>query len=361
LTKPGWNIDQGQATIVEEGIDGNCVRVEPSPEGKFWQVTFKLDPPPELPVLFVDFYVKPVAFSEGPEEFADVAGSVTGAFRLVKDKDTDKNTAALYVLNGNGLRGGDWLETGVTFELDDEGRPLRWMRLTFRQEFFRGDIEGSKSRWDLWVDGRLVRGNLGYYDENDVDPGRITLLGHRRIPLLLDSLTVSAENPLFADENHNGLSDKYEDVYQFTDRDDDPDDDGLVNFEEFIHRPNLRESDSDQDEIGDGEELANERDPLDASDRSRTAPFTIIGLGYSTMTYCAPGYIAFNVNYNEVNQGWARVRVDAIRVYNSFGSLVAQRGSTGWKEEDFWLSVRLAGPESANPEEIRISQSRLRY
>ena len=25
------------------------------------------------------------------------------------------------------------------------------------------------------------------------------------------------------------------------------------------------------------------------------------------------------------------------------------------------LSVRLAGPESANPEEIRISQSRLRY
>ena len=188
-------MDQGQAILVEDGLEGSCIRVEPSPEGKFGQVTFKLDPPPNLPVLFVDFHVKPVAFDEGPEEFADVAGSVTGAFRLVKDDDTDKNTAALYVLNGNGQRGGDWVDTGVTFDLDDEGRPTDWMRLTFRQEFQREDTEGSQSRWDLWVDGKLVSIDMGYYDSEHLDPGRITLLGHRRIPLLLDNLTVASANP----------------------------------------------------------------------------------------------------------------------------------------------------------------------
>ncbi len=65
--------------------------------------------------------------------------------------------------------------------------------------------EGSQYRWDLWVDGRLVAVNLGYYDHANIDPRRVTLLGHRRIPLYMDSLVVSSENPLFEDENRNGL------------------------------------------------------------------------------------------------------------------------------------------------------------
>jgi YD repeat-containing protein len=332
LTQPGWNIDQGQATIVEEGIDENCVRVEPSPEGKFGQVTFKLDPPPELSVLFVDFYFKPVAFSEGPEEFADVTGSVTGAFRLVKDKDTDKNTAALYVLNGNGLRGGDWLETGVTLELDDEGRPLHWMRLTFRQEFAKEDVEGSQSRWDLWVDGLLVRGNLSYYDEVDVDPGRITLLGHRNIPLLLDTLTVSSENPLFPDENRDGLSDTYEAAYKLQGRDADSDDDQLSNLSEFILRTNPIMADSDGDGMNDGEEISADPDPLSDGDRSEALPFSFGDIANGTViAYCSNMFAGYSVDYkenysdNEVSgSSWTNtaIRVEAVRVYNSSGSVI---------------------------------------
>ena len=204
LERLGWSVDQGGVSFAKAGYEGACLRINPSPNGKFGQATLSFQFPPELPVLFSDFWIKPVAFLEGPEEFVDVSGSVTGAFRLVKEQAGDRSIAALYVLNGNGERGGKWLDTGTVFELDAEGRPLHWLRLTFRQEFSRPGVADSKSRWDLWVDGRLAAVDLGYFDDQAIDPGRITLLGHRSIPLYLDSLTVSSANPLFADEDVNG-------------------------------------------------------------------------------------------------------------------------------------------------------------
>ncbi len=331
LSQPGWRIEQGRASVVDEGFAGSCVRVEPSPEGKFGQVTLTLDPPPQLPVLFVDFRVKPVAFAEGPEEFADVAGSVTGAFRLVK-KEREEPTAALYVLNGNGERRGDWLDTGVTFRLDEEGRPLDWMRLTFRQEFFRADSEGSQYRWDLWVDGRLVAVNLGYYDHANIDPGRVTLLGHRRIPLYMDSLVVSSENPLFEDENRNGLSDRYESIYKIRGRDSDQDGDNLTVIEEFVHGTNPVLSDTDRDGLSDGKELEAERDPLDSSDRSRVLArrfkdnVLIDGIfgevAMDTMTVCKTNQISFRIDFDENYQGRAEIKIGKVEVYENLFSKI---------------------------------------
>ncbi len=263
----GWTIQQGEASIVQEGIDDSgAVRIAPSAEERFGQITFRLDPPPNAGTLFVDLMTKPVAFEEEPGEFIDASGSVTGAFRLVKESDSAKPKAALYVLNGNGLRGGDWIDTGVTFDLDEEGRPLHWMRLTFRQEFQRDDIEDSQNRWDLWVDEKLVSVDMGYYDNENVDPGRITLLGHRRIPLLMDALTVSSGNPLFEDANVNGLADRYESIFGLDRRDADLDEDGLTNAQEYLLTTNPTVADSDNDGLNDGDEIAADRDPRDAGD-----------------------------------------------------------------------------------------------
>ncbi|MFT4638872.1 MAG: hypothetical protein ACI8T1_002195 [Verrucomicrobiales bacterium] len=57
---------------------------------------------------------------------------------------------------------------------------------------------------------------------------------------------------------------------------------------------------------------------------------------------------------------------DGRLVHVRLWSLYTGGGANLWVPRDydynnFGLSVRLAGPESANPEEIRISQSRLRY
>ncbi len=286
----GWTIQQGEASIVQEGIDNSgAVRIAPSAEERFGQITFRLDPPPDAGTLFVDLLTKPVAFEEEPGEFIDASGSVTGAFRLVKENDSNKPTAALYVLNGNGLRGGDWIDTGVTFDLDGEGRPLHWMRLTFRQEFQRDDIENSQNRWDLWVDEKLVSVDMGYYDNENVDPGRITLLGHRRIPLLMDGLTVSTGNPLFEDADVNGLADLYESAYGIDSREGDLDSDGLSSIQEYLLGTNPTVADTDQDGLNDGDESkADNRDPLDAGDRTGTAASGTIGNAfdiYVDLTY----------------------------------------------------------------------------
>ncbi len=176
-------------------------------------------------------------------------------------------------MNGNGLRGGDWIDTGVTFDLDEAGRPLHWMRLTFRQEFQRDEVEDSQNRWDLWVDEKLVSVDMGYYDNENVDPGRITLLGHRRIPLLMDELTVSTGNPLFADTNVNGLADAYEDAYGLSDgRMGDGDRDGLSNIQELLLQTNPTIADTDQDGLNDGDESgADHRNPLNPDDGTDTA------------------------------------------------------------------------------------------
>ncbi len=82
----GWTIQQGEASIVQEGIDDSgAVRIAPSAEERFGQITFRLDPPPNAGTLFVDLMTKSVAFEEEPGEFIDASGSVTGAFRLVKE------------------------------------------------------------------------------------------------------------------------------------------------------------------------------------------------------------------------------------------------------------------------------------
>ncbi len=314
--QPGWTIEQGTATIVQEDSSNlPCLRIDPSPQGKFGQVTFKLDPAPDVAVLFVDTVIKPVAFAEEPEEFIDASGSVTGAFRLVKEAVSDKNVAALYVLNGNGERGGDWMDTGVTFPLGDDGRPLHWMRLTFRQEFSvsENDDESTDNRWDLWVNGRLSAANLGYYDNANADPGRISLLGHRQVPLFLERLTVSSENPLFADSNRNGLSDKYESVYGLNGRDEDHDGDGLANVQEFLKRTNPVLADSDRDGLNDGDELMAGRNPLDRGDASPAEAetydqgthwgplnsFASAGeIVMDTMTSCSESVISFRLDFN---------------------------------------------------------------
>ncbi len=331
LEQPGWRIDQGEASIVDEGYEGSCVRVEPSPEGKFGQVTLTLDPPPDLPVVFVDMQVKPVAFAEGPEEFADVAGSVTGAFRLVKESEAEEATAALYVLNGSGERGGDWLDTGVTFRLDEEGRPLDWMRLTFRQEFFRTDTIGSQDRWDLWVDGRLVSADLGYYDHANIDPGRVTLLGHRLTPLYMDSLTVSSSNPLFVDKDADGLADAFEQIYNLVGgRDGDLDDDGLLNFHEYMLGTNPTLADTDGDGLNDQEEVGDDtRDPLDNSDR------TLIGAsgGFDVGV--------LSLSYTDCDDAWLGIAGTAILTfsYSSHEVEVVSATATGYDGDAFSLLI----------------------
>ena len=181
---------------------------------------------------------------------------------------------------------------------------------------------------------------MGYYDAETVDPGRISLLGHRQIPLLLDDLVVSSENPLFADQNRDALSDAYQKAYGSAGRDSDGDSDGLADIEEFLVRTNPSLADTDGDGLGDGEELANGRNPLDVSDANAESAigFGFYGLANALVTYCSNGYMRWGIDYHFPSATSPRIRIDAMRVYTDAGHVV-NRGGSGWKYDDFYFGI----------------------
>ena len=232
----GWSIDQGAAEI-SLGVGENAtqgLRIKPS--RPFGQVSLGID---SLEVdagdsiVFSDFHVKPVATSnEDDAQFVDAEGAIAGFFKIDREGE-------LFVLNGHGAKGGEWIPTGARFMTSIDGRQTpKWIHLTLRQDF-------QAKVWDLYINGEVSTANLGLWTDDVETLRRFSLMGHSQYPLDFDNLTISTENVAFEDADRDGMPDAWEEqLGEFHDRDDDPDGDDLTNIEELVLGTNPVEANS---------------------------------------------------------------------------------------------------------------------
>ena len=250
----GWTVDRGRAEVTaESGLDnGGGLTIFPS--DPFGQVSVRFDGARlDRDVVFIDFFVRPVAGEGRDAQFADAEGSVLGFFKVNSD-------GALEVLDGDGSgeTEGTWVSTGVSLPLaDDDDRAGEFLRLTLRQDFREG-----KRVWDLFVDGKLIVANAGFWTDEPDDLRRFSLMGHSEFPLVIDNVTISSANMLFTDADADGIPDDWQKALgEKNGRDDDADGDGLANFREYLSGTDPVHPDTDRDGRADGEESGLGGDP----------------------------------------------------------------------------------------------------
>lgn len=164
---------------------------------------------------YIDLYVLPVYGTE-PAETLDIGGAKIGFLR-------EGTTGRVVVLEGEQalvLQSGD-------FELEGtNGEGAEWLRVTVR-------LAPAKGEWDLHVNGVPVRAGSKLSNE-DV----LKIAGGSEGAIYADEVSEGAENPLFADSDHDGMPDAEEkalglDPYA-DDRDGDLDGDGVSNVQELF-------------------------------------------------------------------------------------------------------------------------------
>ena len=249
----GWSVEEGSAVITDgEGREGSrALRLEPSdPVGS---VGLTVATGERGNILYSDLYLRPGATNPEAGAVIGAEGSFTGFFRIEAGGE-------LYIFNGNGQGGGDWLATGAKFATQEDGSVQDWIRLSFRQDF-------DQKVWDLFINGKIFRTNLGFWKDAEVAPqeARFTLTGHTAVPLWVDDVKIDSDSVAFVDADRDGLPDEWE-AAQGLDasapsRDEDADSDGLTNAEELVVGTNAKNADSDEDGLSDGEEVAAQGNP----------------------------------------------------------------------------------------------------
>ncbi|BET65273.1 hypothetical protein ASA1KI_01910 [Opitutales bacterium ASA1] len=204
-------------------------------------------------VVFVDVAAKPVA----AEDLADASRIATGAALISALRIGTE--AELYVWDGSSEGVGAWKASGRRFAVDHEGRATDWLNLTIRQDF-------NSRTWDLYVDGVLIRYDVGFPLDEDDHLSRVAFAGPAAATGHFDALYAGTDNPLFEDNDRDGIDDAYEAVSWMdrarNDRDEDLDGDGLTNIQEYLLGTRANRSDTDGDRLPDGWEVQYGFNPL---------------------------------------------------------------------------------------------------
>ncbi len=154
-----WLVDQGTATVSTQEASEGEQSVEVEESDPFTQIRLPLNSVQGEAILFIDLHVKPVATSiEEANEFVDLDGALAGFFKI-------DDQGEIYVLDGNGSGGGDWVATGHQVSLTNDALANNWIHLTFRQDF-------EDQLWDLYIDRKPARRKPRIPGERSEPPGR---------------------------------------------------------------------------------------------------------------------------------------------------------------------------------------------
>lgn len=183
----GWRVDQGVATVLSGlGWDSSAaLSVEPAEP--FTQGRLTLSRPVSAESrLFFDFLVRlPAAEPSVLNETFDIDSARIGLFRST----ADPALAEWHVFHGNVDGDGMWLNTGVAAALDPLTQAtIDWTRLTIMEDV-------TNQTWTLWVDGVLAAAGLGLQFPAEQTHSHFFILGDTQLPVILDNLRVSVENP----------------------------------------------------------------------------------------------------------------------------------------------------------------------
>jgi hypothetical protein len=208
-------------------------------------------------VGWVDFYVKP-AFSDSddlPVSFDLGQAALAGFVRVGESGE-------VYALHGDGLGNGIWLSTGYVVATNAEGLASDWLRMTYRLDY-------STQRWDLFLDDSLQMIDLGFIDANAPPLSGFNIKGSPLGSTYFDQFEAGFNNPLFTDEDNDGIADSYENAEgldsSINDRDGDKDFDLVLNIYEYLDGLSAGNPDTDGDGVHDGAERAAGADPRAAN------------------------------------------------------------------------------------------------
>lgn len=201
-------------------------------------------------VIFIDLWARPAAASLGSAGIFLETESTAVAF------SGGDGQGRFSALAGDGLGGGEWRAVGGPITLTPLGSATDWLRLTIRSDY-------EAKRWDLFLNGRPVALDLGFRVAETGALPHLTLRGGDVSVAAFDEVLVARENPLFADEDADGLSDQWEEEHgsnvAMDDRHGDADGDGVSNLAEYWAEISGDESpeltDSDGDHLPDAWEL----------------------------------------------------------------------------------------------------------
>jgi hypothetical protein len=249
----GWAVPQGSAVITNGLAYAGTFSVGLQPDSIPAKISHAFAQFSGGTITYVDFWLRPtVTPLQADSTTITAAGSIFSLVRL-------DSAGHLIVFDGDGSGGGHWVITGRTVALTASGQAATWVRFTVRQNY-------ATKKWDLYVDGQMALHDLGFRDNTQTYLSQFSLLSAGLATAYLDSFYVASVNPLFTDQDNDGMDDAWESAHglnpSLDDRNADHDGDGLTNIEEYTLGTNPAAVDSDGDGLPDGWEVDHGLNPL---------------------------------------------------------------------------------------------------
>ncbi len=214
--------------------------------------------PSDEPVVFVDFFIQPVAgpdastakiFSVNGTAVAFVLSDGDGVFRFSIDGETWEDTGYRYTV---------WLNSSTQ-------QARRFLECTVRLDY-------ARQRWDLAVDRSVLLADVPFSPAAVDRAVDVRVFGNRMLSTSFDAFSAEFANVAFDDQDRDNMNDYWEQQHGLDpNRDDrllDADNDGLPNIHENVLGTNPLDPDSDGDGLPDGWERDHQLDPTDPNDAS---------------------------------------------------------------------------------------------